>query len=141
MANSISVVDRDPTRRLPGRRALGSAIEGGKRVPKYLYLASYTTDAWKGMIETPPDRSSAVAALVESVGGSLDSVFWSTGDFDVVVIADLPDETAAAAVSVAVTSSGRVTNCRTHRLVTMEETAALLTAARAATGAYRQPGG
>jgi len=110
-------------------------------VPKYLYLASYTTDAWKGMIESPPDRAGAVTKLAESVGGSLDSIFWSFGDFDIVVVADLPDETAAGALSVAVTSAGRVTNLRTHRLITMEEAPALLATARTALGAYQRPGG
>jgi len=110
-------------------------------MPKYLYLASYTRDAWKGMIESPPDRAGAIARLTESVGGSTDAVFWAFGEFDVVVLADLPDDSAAAAVSVAVTSSGRIAGCRTHRLVTMEEAPAMLASARAAVAAYERPGG
>ena len=42
------------------------------------------------------------------------------GEFDLVTIMDLPDDAAAAALSLAVTSSGRVKSLRTHRLISAE---------------------
>jgi uncharacterized protein with GYD domain len=110
-------------------------------MPKYLYLGSYTDEAWKGMIAAPPDRPHAAAKLSEALGGTTDCFYYAFGEFDIVTIMDLPDDAAAAALSLAVTSTGRVKDLRTHRLISSEEAPAMFAAAQKAVGSYEVPGG
>ena len=110
-------------------------------MPKYLYLGSYTDEAWRRMIETPPDRPSAAAKLAEALGGSTDCFYFAFGEFDLVTIMDLPDDAAAAALSLAVTSTGRVKSLKTHRLISAEEAPAMFAHAQTAVGSYEVPGG
>jgi uncharacterized protein with GYD domain len=59
----------------------------------------------------------AITALVESGGGSVESVYWAMGVDDIIIIADLPDTGSAAAVSLNVGASGAAT-CTTSELLT-----------------------
>jgi uncharacterized protein with GYD domain len=78
-------------------------------MPKFLIEASYTLDGVKGVQSGGGSaRRDAIAALAQSVGGSLESLYFAFGESDVYVIVDLPDNEAAAAVALAVNSSGAV---------------------------------
>src|SRR3954447_299842 len=90
-------------------------------MPKYLIEASYTSDGVKGIQSGGGSaRRDAIAALAQSVGGSLESLYFGFGDSDVYVIVDLPDNEAAAAVALTVNSSGAVA-AKTTVLLTPEE--------------------
>jgi uncharacterized protein with GYD domain len=109
-------------------------------VPKYMVFGSYTSESWARMVENPGDRSSAARAACEAVGGSLEAFYWAFGPDDFVAIADVPDDASAAAVSVGVSSSGAVHGLRTIRLLTADESQAMLQRARSVAGGYRRPG-
>jgi uncharacterized protein with GYD domain len=105
-------------------------------VAKYLWLASYTADGIKGVLkEGGSGRRDAIEKLVADLGGTLDAFYFSFGEDDVYVIADLPDNTTAAAVSLAVGASGAV-RIKTAVLLTPEE----VDRAVHTTVAYRAPG-
>lgn len=105
-------------------------------MPKYLMEVSYTSDGVKGLIKDGgTKRHAAARALTESVGGTLETMYFAFGDTDVVVIADLPDAAAAAAVSMALGASGSVTS-RTTVLLTPAE----MDAAVKKTASYAAPG-
>ena len=88
---------------------------------KFLIEASLTAEGVKGVqSEGGTARRKAVTKAVESVGGRLDSFFFGFGDRDVYVIADFPDNESAAAMAIAVNSSGAVAT-RTVVLLTPEE--------------------
>ena len=88
-------------------------------MPKYLFQASYTQEGLKGLInEGGTRRREVVENLVAEMGGSVESFYYAFGDSDVYVVAELPDD-AAAAASVAVGSSGSV-SVKTTVLVTAE---------------------
>lgn len=70
-----------------------------------IYLANYAPNAVGGLIRGS-DRVAAVTTLMESVGGKLESLMFTRGEFDVVIIADLPDRNAAVALTMAVEASG-----------------------------------
>ena len=76
-------------------------------MPKYLLRASYTLEGVNGLLEVGgSSREKAISALVESVGGSMESFFYAFGEDDLLIIADLPDDSAAAAISLRVAASG-----------------------------------
>jgi len=90
-------------------------------MPKYLIEASYTLEGVKGVQRSGgTSRSEAIAALAESVGGRLESLYFAFGDHDVYVIVDLPDNESAAAVALSVNSTGGAA-VRTVVLLTPEE--------------------
>ena len=76
-------------------------------MPKYLIEASYTHEGVEGVrSKGGSSRRDAVAHTAESLGGQLDAFYFAFGDHDAVVIVDLPDNEAAAAVALSVDAAG-----------------------------------
>lgn len=105
---------------------------------KYLVLFSLTGETVKHFIEHPSDRAAVVGDLTKAVGGSLESYYWMFGQHDGLAIFDLPDSATAAALSLAVTSSGAFTKFETHELIESGDLAAI--AERAGSISYRPIG-
>src|ERR1051325_4937738 len=88
---------------------------------KYLFHASYSPEGIKGLQrDEGSGRRQAVQQLLESCGGKLECMYYALGEDDVVIIADLPDNVAASALSLTVSASGLV-RVRTTALMTIEE--------------------
>jgi uncharacterized protein with GYD domain len=76
-------------------------------VPKYLLEASYTGTGAQGLMKDGGSKRRAAAkTLIESLGGKLEALYYAFGETDVIAIADLPDNAAAAAASLTISSSG-----------------------------------
>ena len=74
---------------------------------KYLLIASYSSDGIKGVMKTGGTaRSDAVREAVQSLGGTLESFHFGFGADDAYVIAEMPDNIAAAAIAMAVSATG-----------------------------------
>jgi uncharacterized protein with GYD domain len=102
----------------------------------YLFKASYTQEGLKGLLkEGGSGRTAAIEQLVSGMGGRVEAVYWTFGDEDIVIIAELPDNTTAAALATTVSASGSATVSTTVLL-----TAAEVDAASKKTVNYRQPG-
>ena len=90
-------------------------------MPKYLVEARYTAEGAKGLLrDGGSGRRSAIAKTVESVGGKLETVYFAFGGVDVYMIVDLPDNIAAAAVSLVANQSGLIAS-KTVVLMSAEE--------------------
>jgi uncharacterized protein with GYD domain len=109
-------------------------------VAKYAFFFTYTSEAWAKMTQSPGDRAATVRQLADSMGGSLESIYWMTGAQDGLVIVNLPDSVSAAALSIAVGSSGSFKSLETHELFSQEQLSQILSRSKDATGAYRPPG-
>jgi uncharacterized protein with GYD domain len=105
---------------------------------KYLLLFNFTGETIKRFIATPSDRAAVVRELSESVGGSLESYYWMFGQYDGAAIVSLSDSHTAAALSLAVTSSGAFTGFETHELIEASDLTAIAERARGIT--YQAPG-
>ncbi len=104
---------------------------------KYLLEVTYTLDGVKGLkSEGGSAREAAATALVEGLGGRIDSFNFAFGGTDVYVVADFPDDVSAAAAALTVTAGGGAT-VRTVVLLSAAE----LDAAAAKQTTYRPPGG
>ena len=105
-------------------------------MPKFLMEAKFTAPGLKGVqSDGGSARKEAVRKAVESVGGKLESFHFAFGDNDTYTIMDLPDNEAAAAISLAVSASGALTS-KIVVLLTPEEAD---TAVRRSVD-YRAPG-
>lgn len=90
-------------------------------MPKYLVTVSYTAAGAKGLRKDGGTKRRHVARLaVESLGGKLESFYFCLGQPDAIVIADMPDAIAAAALSVAIASTGSI-QLHTTPLLTAED--------------------
>jgi uncharacterized protein with GYD domain len=107
---------------------------------RYAIFFTYSSDAWARMINNPGDRTAAVRQLLGSIGGNLESAYWMLGAHDGFVVADVPDSVRAAALSVAVGSSGSFKHLETHELFTQDQLGQILSHAKDATNAYQPPG-
>ena len=106
---------------------------------KYAIFFSYTPESWAHMIKNPSDRSAAAAGIAGALGGKLESFHWMFGEYDGIAIADLPDSVSAAAVSVAVASSGAMAKATTTELFDHDDQEAMLERAKTALAAYHPP--
>lgn len=105
-------------------------------MPKFMVKASYGTDGIRGLMKDGgTGRRAAVQKLIEGVGGKLEAFYFSYGDVDAYVLIDVPDASAASAISLAVNASGSV-RISTVPLITPEE----MDAACKKSVAYRAPG-
>jgi uncharacterized protein with GYD domain len=76
---------------------------------KYLVIANYNSEGIKGVLKTGGTaRADAVREACQGLGGSVESFYFAFGGEDVYVICDFPDNAAAAALAMTVSSSGLV---------------------------------
>ena len=104
-------------------------------MPHYLHQVSYTPEAWARLIATPQDRIEAIRAPIEKLGGRIDTAFFAFGEYDVIVITQMPNNVSAAAMAIAFAAGGSVKASKTTPLISTTETLEALKKA-AATG-YR----
>jgi uncharacterized protein with GYD domain len=87
----------------------------------FLIIASYSPDGAKGLLKSGGTaRVDAVKKTIEGLGGKLQSFHFAFGSEDAYVIAELPDNVAAAAIGLAVASTG-LTSVKTVVLLTPAE--------------------
>jgi uncharacterized protein with GYD domain len=90
-------------------------------MPQYLFQATYTVDGIKGLEKDKASgRAAAVRSAVEAVGGRMEALYLAFGEHDVVVIADLPDNSSATAFTLTASKSGLVRSTTTP-LISVEE--------------------
>jgi len=90
-------------------------------MPKFLALATLTTEGLKVLAKQGGSkRRDAIANMYEKMGGKLEVYCYAFGEYDVVAIGDVPDNATAAAMSLAINSSG-LANTKTVLLMTPEE--------------------
>ena len=118
-------------------RTIWGLGEGENTMPYYLLQASYTGEGWAAQVRNPRNVADRLRPIIESVGGSLDSVFYTFGDFDIVAICQFPDNISAGAVSIAAAAGGAVKMHTTTPLMTVDEGMEMMRKA-GATG-YRPP--
>lgn len=78
-------------------------------MPKYLFQASYSREGVNGLLEVGgSSRAKALQESVSSVGGSVEAFYYAFGEDDLVVIAELPDDAAATALSLRISAVGAI---------------------------------
>jgi uncharacterized protein with GYD domain len=91
---------------------------------KVIYLINYAPQAFRGLMQNP-DREAPLRALFESVGGKLTALNFTDGPYDLVIQAEVPDQTASMAVWTAARASGSVLGGVTLDVVDMPAVLAL----------------
>lgn len=103
---------------------------------KYLVIGSYTAEGAAGLLkEGGSGRIEAARRVVESVGGTLESLYWGFGSDDFYATVELPSHAAATAASLKISSSGS-SRVRTIPLMTADD----IDAAAKLSPSFRPPG-
>ncbi|MGC2330988.1 MAG: GYD domain-containing protein [Candidatus Acidiferrales bacterium] len=87
----------------------------------YLIQAAYSQEALRAMTQNPQDRTSALRGPVESLGGKIHSLFLSFGEYDAVLLLEMPSNVAAAAIALALGAGGACKSIQTTPLLTVAE--------------------
>ena len=90
----------------------------------YVSLINWTEQGIKNFRDTT-QRAADFTKLVESSGGSVRELVWTVGQYDLVCIADFPDEETGVAALLQVGSQGSVRST-TMRAFSSEEMAGII---------------
>lgn len=105
---------------------------------RYMYQVAYTPESWAAQVKKPEDRIEALRPVVRKLGGKIESAYFTFGDYDLVLIANMPDNVGAAALSIAASAGGSVSAIKTTPLMTIRE--GLRAMRQAKRSGYRAPG-
>ena len=105
---------------------------------KFLIQVGYTPQAWASLIKNPQDRTQLLKPVLEKLGGSMSSAYFTFGDYDIIGVLDLPQNADAAAFAIAVSAGGAVRSFKTTPLMTIEEGIGAMK--KAAQAGYVAPG-
>ena len=106
----------------------------------YLLRAKYAQDSMNALVQRPEDRLLTTTRLLKEVGGRLHYYFFCFGEYDIVLLFELPGNVSAAALAMTLSAAGTVTATETIPLLTTEEAIDAMNQAREASGIYVPPG-
>ncbi|MGZ4358013.1 MAG: GYD domain-containing protein [Gaiellaceae bacterium] len=93
-------------------------------MPKYVILLNWTEQGVKNVKDTV-NRYQAARKLVESKGGTFDTIFWTAGPYDLVAVTDVPDEETGTAINLQLGATGNLRTL-TMRAFTEDEMAGII---------------
>ncbi len=76
-------------------------------MPTFVSLINWTDQGVRTFSDTV-NRSNAVADAAKRMGGSLEHVYWTVGQYDLVTVSEFPDDEAATAFLLGLSSQGNV---------------------------------
>ncbi len=101
-----------------------AAANGGVSMPTYVSLIHWTEQGVKHFKDTT-QRADDFSKLVERAGGRVRELLWTTGEYDLVAVADFPDDETGVASMLQVSSLGSV-RTNTLRAFNADEMAAII---------------
>jgi uncharacterized protein with GYD domain len=90
-------------------------------MPLFMCRFGYEPEVWAGLMRSPENREDAVRKMIEPAGCKLHNIWYSFGDEDGFALIEAPDNTTAAGVAIAITSSGGFRKFETSVLMTQQE--------------------
>ena len=82
---------------------------------------SYKSETVGKLLKNPEDRSVAVKNLIEKLGGKMLAFYYCYGDYDGLLIADMPDSSSGLASTMAAFAAGGTSKLKTTVLISVEE--------------------
>jgi uncharacterized protein with GYD domain len=107
-------------------------------MPLFMYQAAYTPESWAAQIKNPQNRIESVARKAcEAVGGKLVGGWLCMGEYDLVLVADVPDIESMAGIAMAVAAGGAAKGGKTTPLITGAQGVEALRKAEAVSKTYK----
>ena len=108
-------------------------------MPLYMVQFAYTAEAWAGLAKQPQNRAQGVSDLCRKLGGRLVDLYYCFGEYDGVVLLEMPDDSSVTAFVIAAVGPGHIKSSRTTRLMSVDET--LEAMKKAGQASYAAPSG
>lgn len=80
---------------------------GVDAMPTFISLMNWTDQGMRSARETTA-RAKAAGELASKMGGELKNVYWTVGQYDIVAVADFPDDETGTAFLLALAGQGNV---------------------------------
>ncbi len=106
-------------------------------MPKYLIQFTYSDDALAELVTHPQDRGAVISELFDRLGGKVEAFHHALGEYDLIIIAEFPDNETLAAIQIAIRSAGVEKNQQITTLLSREEAVNALR--RAGSSGYQPP--
>ncbi len=90
-------------------------------MPHYLHQVAYTSESWRALIGQPQNRIEAVRPAIEKLGGKIAGAWFAFGEYDIILVTDMPDNVSAAAIAIAFAGGGACKSVQTTPLMSAEE--------------------
>jgi uncharacterized protein with GYD domain len=90
-------------------------------MPVYLHQVAYSREGWQALLAQPQDRVEAVRPAVEKLGGRIKDAWFTFGEYDILLITEMPDNVSAAAIAIAFAGGGACRSVQTTPLMSAEE--------------------
>ena len=88
----------------------------------YMYQFAYTSESWAAQMKNPQNRIENIGRTVtEAAGGKFIGGWLCFGEYDAVLIADVPNAESMAGLALAVAAGGAIKASKTTALMTGEQ--------------------
>jgi uncharacterized protein with GYD domain len=107
-------------------------------MPLFMCQIAYTPQSWAAQLKNPQNRVETVGPQAcEAAGGKFVGGWYCFGDYDVVLVADMPDNESMSAVSLAFAAGGALKICKTTVLMSGAEAVSSMKKAQAVAKSYK----
>jgi uncharacterized protein with GYD domain len=106
----------------------------------YMMRIKFSANSVKALVSKPHDRTSVAKQLIESFGGKLHHYYLAFGEYDVILIAEFPDNASAVGTAMAACQTGAYTGFETTPLLSAHEAEAAMKKAHETKTAFKPPG-
>jgi uncharacterized protein with GYD domain len=104
----------------------------------YMYQFAYTAENWATQMKNPENRIEKVGrAATEAAGGKFIGGWLAMGEYDAVLIADVPNIESMAGLALAIAAGGALKSSKTTALMTGEQGVEALKKAAAVSKTYK----
>ena len=90
-------------------------------MPHYLQQVAYSIEGWKALVKKPQNRIEAVRPVIEKLGGTIETAYLTFGEYDVVLILDMPSNVDVTAIAMSFAAGGACRSVKTTPLLTLDE--------------------
>ena len=87
----------------------------------FLVQVSYTPEALSALIAKPQNRMAVVKKAVENLGGKFVGSWMSFGDYDLVMLLEMPNNVSAAALALSAAAGGSLKSIKTTPLLSIDQ--------------------
>jgi uncharacterized protein with GYD domain len=109
-------------------------------MPLFITQGRFTREYIKGGLAKPEDRHDAIARLCEQVGGKLVSLYFTLGQYDFIVISEMPDAKAVSMLAFVAAGGGGIEGSVTTQAYTTAEARDIFAAAGKIAADYKPMG-
>jgi uncharacterized protein with GYD domain len=88
---------------------------------RFSHQISFTSIAWRSLMEDSSDPLAPVRSPIESLGGTLVSAYFTRDSYDVLALSEFPDSVSPDDISIAFYSGGAVATVHSSPLISVAQ--------------------